>query len=87
METEVQEHEAGKGKFQSKLAEDLRKYNSLAVRSYQFERKRRGIHQDALAAAIRQNEALKEACLTMVKCLNSHEDREDFAERMCEFFK
>lgn len=78
---------AGTGEWQSKLAEALNKYKNMHVQGYQLEKRRRGVHQNVLAAGIRQNEALREACLTMVKCLNNHEDRENFAKDMCEHFK
>lgn len=70
--------------YQQKLAASLNALDTKLKNAFLLERKRHGIHTNTLAAAIRTHEALRDACITMTKCLTTEEDREDFAKRMTE---
>lgn len=73
--------------WQDKLAEIL-KANDIRLRSaYMLEKKRRGVHTQSLAIGIQAQEALRDATITMVKCLTTDEDREHFCKSMTGFFK
>lgn len=72
--------EPGIGEYQSKLAEKLREASIQLNTSFLFAKKRHDPSQKGLLEGIKLGVALEEAVQTMVKCLTTHEDREDFAQ-------
>lgn len=77
METTV---EPGIGEYQSKLAKKLRESSVQLNTSFLFAKKRHDPSAKGLYEGIKLGGALEEAIQTMIKCLNTHEDREDFAQ-------
>ena len=83
METQ-QETSAGVGQYQSKLAEVLNHNSKVISNAFLYAKKRRDVSQGPLAAAANALNGLREACQLTVHCMNSHEDREDFAKNILE---
>jgi len=78
------EHEVGMGPEQSKLAELLNHNTKLIEAALLFSKKRKDVSAKPLHIGLIAIRGLREASLMMVKCLNKHEDREDFAKTMME---
>lgn len=84
METQAVEKEntpvRGVGEYQSKLAVRLRDDFKLFKDSYLFNKKSRHVSAPVIARALLQFDGLEFAVKTMIDCLETHEDREDFAK-------
>jgi hypothetical protein len=93
METQVAETEVrdsvmmADGPEQQKFASRLNLAERRLKSAFLFEKKRRGVHQMELLTAIKATAALRDASVTMLKCLTTDEDREDFAKTMSAHFE
>lgn len=80
----TEENVPGVGLQQSKLAIRIRDDRRLLTTQYLYQRKAKHISTPALARGLLAIDALESAVQTMIKCLESHSDREDFARSMLE---
>lgn len=72
---------------QDELAQLISDNRTILISAFYFEKRRRGIHQQQLLQGIKAMDTLREACLLMVKCLETDENREDFCQTMIKSLK